>query len=167
MNPPQLPTPSPEAIAHYQSLLAEAIASLPKTSVVSLARDTGDEEPISLHQGAVFLSGLSAPALAEPAALAAFIAALRATYRLPILTQAQAVVFVDFATHINEFTAAELQALPVTVYPDGGLWTVVGGYPALWLGGPWRLHVGEATHEAPSLEAALSLAACLRKGDNA
>jgi|GEM_PF-6067070 len=156
-NDSSLPPASDKLIASYRLLLAEAIGSSPRPSVVSLAQHTDDEDPVPLPLGAVYLAGLLAPTLDDPEALSAFVAALRTTYALDHLTVAQAVVFLDFCSFIGEVVTAELNAAPVTVYLDGALWTLAGGYPALWLGGPWRLVVGGTHHDAPTLEAAIAL----------
>lgn len=164
---PQLPPAPAKLVASYLLLLEEAIASSPRLSVLSLARNANDENPEPVHLGVVYLSGLLAPTLDDPEALAAFIAALRTTYHLPTLTRAQAVVFLDFASFISEVATAEQHAIPVSVYPDAGLWTLAGGYPALWLGGPWRLVSSGTHHEAPSLQAAIELGHRLsREGSN-
>lgn len=162
----QLPHPSDELVAGYQLLLNDAIHSSPQLSVISLARTDTDEEPEPLHRGAVELAGSLAPTLNEPEALAAFIAVLRDTYKIPTLTRPQSVVFIDFATFRDEVTAAEKRSIPVTVHPNGGLWTIAGGYPALWLGGDWRLFVGNAQHDAASLPEAIELGTRFLRGQH-
>ena len=148
---------NPPLVRSYRLLLGDAIALLPATSVLTLARDTNDEQPMTLHRGTVRLAGFLAPTLDDEECLTAFIAAVRETYHLPSLTRAQAVVCIDFASHLDEIATAESHRLPVTIYPDGALWSLAGGYPALWLAGPWRLVVGGTHHDAPSLPAAIQL----------
>lgn len=162
MSQSDIPQASDELIASYHLLIATAIESTPKRSAIHLARSHDNDDTIPLHQGTVFATGLLASTLDEESA-AAYLTALAKIYDVPELTLAQGCVLLDFCSYVNDVMQAQLHSLPIAVYPNGALWSLIAGYPALWLAGPWQLHIGDTRLVAPNLSAAIELAAQHRR----
>lgn len=164
------PSPLPEApaklVAAYAQLIRYAIADDEAPSQVELIRGEDDSESTVIHKGAVTLTQKLTVLLDDDDSMAGFLRAFAEVYGLPKLTLQQGVFFVLLMEQTDDLAVARHHDLPLNVYPEGGVWTFLSGYSALWTGEFWRLYLEDnSTHDAPSLESAVALAHELRKAN--